>query len=349
MKIKYDGSFLIPAQVAGGIARDSEELLFKFSKHFEMEIFYPERYFLRKYEYAHTLKVVKILQKIITLVLGLFHSSLSYSDKEIYWQSQPSTFIPPKNSIWILRLHDLFPITFPRDYSMAQRKIFMRSVKEAVSRAIIVVNSSHTKKQLELQFGRNATIFTVPCHESQLKQTFCQRCSMCKSKASVYNRYILTVGTLFKRRNLNKLICFSSKLFTETSIQTKVVGRFTSPLQRIFLNFKAKKKNIEFLGSICDGQLEQIYKSAMGYLTLSEDEGFNIPLLDAICHDLPILASDIPAHRELINNINSFDEDYFVQHLKGYSRDSQLFKQPRPSLKDETDQLIVFIENLTHV
>jgi glycosyltransferase involved in cell wall biosynthesis len=348
MKINYDGSFLMPAQIAGGIARDSEDLLVKFSKKFEMQIFYPERYFLRKNEHLHKLKLIKLSQKIASLVLSWLHSSSRYSNQEIYWQSQPGIFIPPRNSIWILRLHDLFPITHPKDYSLVQRKIFARSVEAAVSRAIILVNSSHTKKQLELRYGKDIKIFTVPCSQSKFKKFFCNECSLCLNKFNINDRFILTVGTLFKRRNLKRLIQFSSNLFYQSNLNIKVVGRFTSPLQRSFLKIKTRGKNIEFLGAICDGQLEQMYHSAVAYLTFSKEEGFNIPLLDAIYREMPILASDIPTHRELIKNENCFDEKTFLEYFKSSSQNLDLFKVMRPLLKDDFDQLIVFIENLTH-
>jgi glycosyltransferase involved in cell wall biosynthesis len=48
--------------------------------------------------------------------------------------------------------------------------------------------------------------------------------------------------------------------------------------------------NIELTGSIPQGQLNACYQSAHVFLSMSEHEGFCIPLIEAMVHDVPVLA-----------------------------------------------------------
>jgi glycosyltransferase involved in cell wall biosynthesis len=49
-------------------------------------------------------------------------------------------------------------------------------------------------------------------------------------------------------------------------------------------------RRVEFLGSVPQGVLQAAYEAATLFLCLSEHEGFCIPLLEAMSHDVPVLA-----------------------------------------------------------
>lgn len=48
--------------------------------------------------------------------------------------------------------------------------------------------------------------------------------------------------------------------------------------------------NVEFVGSVSQADLHAYYKSADAFLCMSEHEGFCIPLLESMMHDVPIVA-----------------------------------------------------------
>jgi len=345
MKIIYDGSFLTSPRLAGGIARDSLSLIEKLRQQFQVEIYYPESQFFKNIDHLNRTKIIKAMQKLVCLILNLLKIYPQNPSKHVYWQSQPGIYIPPKHSSWILRVHDLYPITFPHDYSFLQRKIFKRSIEEAVNRAIFVVNSVHTKMELRKMCGIDLRIFVIPCQESRFELTPCNKCPICRNSNMLNLKYVLNVGTLFSRRNISATTNFAGLLFDKTGIKTYVIGRSTSWRQRMHLRLNTERTKIEFLGTICDAKLSQAYDSTMGYISLSQDEGFNIPLLDALIRGIPSLASDIPAHRELIKDKNCFDEENFLLRLKnplGSFRDKDMYS---PKLLDETNELIQFMRS----
>ncbi len=50
------------------------------------------------------------------------------------------------------------------------------------------------------------------------------------------------------------------------------------------------RENVVFTGKVTDTQLYTYYQNAQAFLCMSEHEGFCIPLLEAMCFDLPVLA-----------------------------------------------------------
>ena len=48
-----------------------------------------------------------------------------------------------------------------------------------------------------------------------------------------------------------------------------------------------------------------MYRNAFAFISASVDEGFDIPMSEAIFHELSVLASDIPVHHENFANQNN--------------------------------------------
>jgi L-malate glycosyltransferase len=58
---------------------------------------------------------------------------------------------------------------------------------------------------------------------------------------------------------------------------------------------KLAAEGVVFTGSVSQSYLESLYRSADVFLCLSEHEGFGIPLIEAMRHDLPVVAYDAGA------------------------------------------------------
>ena len=60
-------------------------------------------------------------------------------------------------------------------------------------------------------------------------------------------------------------------------------------------------KNAELIGTLRQDELNAMYKSAHLFLSMSEHEGFCIPLIESMVHDLPVLAYDAGAVSETLD------------------------------------------------
>jgi glycosyltransferase involved in cell wall biosynthesis len=58
------------------------------------------------------------------------------------------------------------------------------------------------------------------------------------------------------------------------------------------------KKNIFMFNKVSDTELSYCYRNSKALIFPSLAEGFGLPIVEALRHGLPVLASDIPIHRE---------------------------------------------------
>jgi glycosyltransferase involved in cell wall biosynthesis len=58
-------------------------------------------------------------------------------------------------------------------------------------------------------------------------------------------------------------------------------------------------QRVQLLGRVDDGELARWYRTADAYVSLSQREAFGLTLLEAAGGGAPVVASDIPAHREV--------------------------------------------------
>ena len=56
---------------------------------------------------------------------------------------------------------------------------------------------------------------------------------------------------------------------------------------------------IELVGRVSDEDLPRWYRTAAAYVTMSEHEAFGLTLIEAAAAGAPVVASDIPAHRDV--------------------------------------------------
>ena len=80
-------------------------------------------------------------------------------------------------------------------------------------------------------------------------------------------------------------------------------------------------KRFFWFDSISDEFLEKIYSSVSCLIAPSEGEGFGLPIIEAMKHNLPIIARDIPVFREIAGN----EASYFLG-VTGYSLAQELKK-----------------------
>jgi glycosyltransferase involved in cell wall biosynthesis len=77
---------------------------------------------------------------------------------------------------------------------------------------------------------------------------------------------------------------------------------------------------VRWLGRVSDEALQTIYRSASAYISMSEHEGFCLPVLEAMAAGLPVISYAQPAVQEVLGSsgITFFDKDfaYLAEYLR---------------------------------
>jgi glycosyltransferase involved in cell wall biosynthesis len=121
------------------------------------------------------------------------------------------------------------------------------------------------------------------------------------------HNYILSVSRLVPEKGLHDLIEAFSKL--KKNVKLVIVGDsdHESEYSRKIKAKASQNDSIVMTGYITGDLLEAIFAYAKLFVLPSYHEGHPIALLEAIGHNLPVLVSDIPAHKE----IELLSESYF--------------------------------------
>lgn len=105
--------------------------------------------------------------------------------------------------------------------------------------------------------------------------------------------YVLSVGRLEGHKRVEK------------TIRAAVIGDFQVVIageghERHALEKSAAGTPVRFLGRIGDDELYRWIRGAAVVVTMSEREAFGLVILEAFAAGVPVVASDIPAHRETV-------------------------------------------------
>lgn len=118
--------------------------------------------------------------------------------------------------------------------------------------------------------------------------------------------YVLAVGQLVARKGLDVLVRAMARL--DTSVHLALVGPSDGEepeLRRIVAELDIAER-VHFAGRVSDAALAGWYDHAWVLAAPSVEEGFGLPLLEAMAAGLPVVASDISVFREITGGHASF-------------------------------------------
>lgn len=234
-------------------------------------------------------------------------------DSTWYMEIWPSVARAKQNGALIYSvIYDLIPITHPQfcDSFLAEvfKDWFLTSLKY-IDGYIAISNT--VKKDLicflEKKFGpevrrKHFEYFLLGCDfdyqrsldvpaRAEIKQVFATRPTY------------LFVSTIEPRKNHAYLLDVFERLWEEQrEINLCFVGRVGWKVEKIYeriINNPQYNKKLFHWADINDAELAYCYAHAVMLLFPSIVEGFGLPIVESLKNGLPVLASDIPVHREI--------------------------------------------------
>ena len=135
-------------------------------------------------------------------------------------------------------------------------------------------------------------------------------------------KYVLFVSTLQPRKNIPNTIRAFAKAVKENNIPNDVklilVGKVGWNSEEIFTTIKEEKmeERVIHLGRVDQDYLPTLLRNSIGFVNFSYEEGFGLPLLEAMSSGIPTAVSNIPAHKELAGNTAIFANPTDIESMK---------------------------------
>lgn len=186
-------------------------------------------------------------------------------------------------------------------YSALQQKIMrmMECITAHINRNLIMCSDDQTRYFNEM-YGRKAT--TIPT-AINLPDLSVADTDILERFGISPKKYFLFLARLVQDKNPNYLI-EAFKQVDVSGFQLVIAGNNPAdPEYEEFLHSLAKgRENIIFTGAIYGNDKNTLLRNAYGFCIPSTIEGLSISLLEAMSYHLPIIASNIPANREVLGD-----------------------------------------------
>jgi glycosyltransferase involved in cell wall biosynthesis len=220
----------------------------------------------------------------------------------------------------VCTFHDLFVIS--GDYSTPDfRERFAAQARSAAERSdLIVAVSAFTALQVEQLLHVEASRIRVIPHGARPLPS--------RNGSISREPIILSVGAIQRRKNIVRLV----EAFEQAGPGWKLLLAgsfgFDSEAARERIERSPRKQDIQVLGYVTDSQLEELYQRASILAFPSLDEGFGMPVLDAMARGVPVLTSNVSALPEVAGDaallVDPTDVHAIADGLSRLATDSEL-------------------------
>jgi glycosyltransferase involved in cell wall biosynthesis len=220
----------------------------------------------------------------------------------------------------VTTFHDLFVIS--GDYSTPEfRERFSAQAHEAAERSdLIITVSRFTAQQVEELLDVEPSRIRVIHHGT--------RPTALAAGAAAKEQMILSVGAIQRRKNTARLVEAFEQLDSGWKLVLAGASGFDSQDALKRIERSPRKQDIQVLGYVPGPALEELYRRAAIFAFPSLDEGFGMPVLDAMARGVPVVTSNVSAMPEVAGDaallVNPTDVTSIAEGLRRLAGDSAL-------------------------
>lgn len=261
-----------------------------------------DNYFYHEYELPTKVQRILFEQTIFIKELHKYHIDTLFvpsAVKPIFWN---------KHSIVVI--HDMAHYKTKYKYTFIRTMYIriMTQVSALTSNCIITVSRSSKKDILE-QWNIKEDKIKVIYNGLDEDKVDSNKLTVGRSlleKYQIIDKYLLFVGTIESGKNLlNTIKAFQMlREKQDCDFQLVIVGKKTEYYLELveYLEKSKISRYVIFTGFVNDDELSTLYRYAEMFICVSWYEGFGLPILEAMVHQLPVLTSNISSMPEIVGN-----------------------------------------------
>lgn len=247
-------------------------------------------------------KVVKPVRPLTGLEGHLWEQFLlpTYLGKDQYLWS-PANTGPLAVSRQVVTIHDLSVLDHPEWFNPNFRLWYMLLLPRLARQAKAVLTvSEHSRGSILRRFNLpEENVIAVPDAVNLEQFHECDPAPV-RAKYELNQRYILFVGSLDPRKNLERLLQAWMRLTEFRDLQLVIAGSWANIFRPVAVG--TTRRRTKLLGYVPDEDLPGLYSGATFFIMPSLYEGFGLTVLEAMACGTPVITSYSGALPEVVGD-----------------------------------------------
>ena len=217
------------------------------------------------------------------------------SDDIYHGLSQELPLLIPKGVHTVVTIHDMMPWRFPENFHLFDRMVYKLKVRRACRVAHSIVAISRQTRDDIVQFlhidPRSISVIYQSCEPIFRKPVTAEQRSAVRSRYNLPGRYIVSIGTIERRKNQATLV--ESMLHIDEGVSLVIVGRRTNYANEVdeAIRRNGLEQRVRIISDARFEDFPALYAEAEAAAYISLFEGFGIPVLEAMCSGTAVVTS----------------------------------------------------------
>lgn len=201
---------------------------------------------------------------------------------------------------FVVTFHDLLPLHYPRQRATT-RGVLVYFFKNLGLKAVLRFATRKSKQIITVSnFSKNDIVQTLKVPSEKISVTYPAPLPPSGSDENIFKKtkitkpYVLYVGVAFPHKNLERLLeAWKSASEINDHYQLVLAGKKNYFYERLEKENAELFKNgsVIFTDFVPDAELSSLYSKASLFILPSLFEGFGIPPLEAMSHNVPVVAA----------------------------------------------------------
>ncbi len=329
MRIAINTRFLLPNRLEGMgwythelvrrlVARHPEhEYLFLFDRAFDPQFVYSDRVTPRAVfpPARHPLLFYLWFEHAVPRQLRQWKADVFFSPDNFLSLTTPTPTL--------LTIHDIIPLQTPEQVTRWEyRQYYQYFSPKFIARADhILTISEHVKQCIQAMCGTDPNKITVAyngCRATFVPLTAAEK-QVARDKFSEGKPYFFYTGAIHPRKNIPRLVRAFDQFKANTGAPALLLlgGRFLWDNSEVSTAIKASpyQADIRLLGYVPEDDLPSLMGAATALAYPSLNEGFGLPVLEAMHAEVPVLTSNTTSLPEVAGNAALLVDPYSEQQI----------------------------------
>lgn len=225
-------------------------------------------------------------------------------------------------------VHDVLPIAYPHWFGPKHSEQFRRGAELLLPNcAAIACNSEATKAAMKQYISLPDTLAARVCRLGDVAEKPAAGPIGENVKTILQNRYVLFVSSIIGRKNHDLLVAAWSKMHAEMGPDTPRLicvggGQPTTAMEKVLTEQQTDANWLILLRNISDAELDALYAAAWMTAYPSLDEGYGLPVAEALVRGRICMASNrggmADVAPELVEIIDPENAETVIEVVRSY-------------------------------